>query len=372
MDLWASMLAAFLASLIGCWLIVKSALLRKIFSIQPAHNRWHKNATPGLGGVPIFFALAFAVIIFQGMSALSAAILFSAFLLMALGAYDDLSALTPKTKLIGQFTTATLVLILIAVQSSNSDITFYHLIKPSANTVSDNLIPLFYWCVFIGWIISITNAINLLDNMDGLAGGVSLIACIAIALIMRQSPELVVTSNFYLTLSAPLAGFLVLNYNPAKLFMGDAGALWIGLVVAIGTLIAATAQTTEPQQLHDVLISYRWLIPIVICAVPISDTVMVVITRKLRGQPASEGGSDHLSHRLVCLGLNQRLAVGVLWFVAAVAALLALLISAKPIDVWLLPLVIFFITITSAVTVLTHITCAPDGKAIKKSQLNSI
>lgn len=372
MYVWASMLAAFFISLLGCWLIASSTLIRKLVSVDPAHNRWHQYATPGLGGVPIFLALALGVLLHQESSTFSVAILTTAFLLMLLGAIDDLVALAPKAKLVGQLAAALLALILIVSQPSNSVIYVYHLVNLSDNELTANLISLFYWCVCIGWIIAITNAINLMDNMDGAAGGVSLIACIAIALITRQSPELTTISNFYLILSASLAGFLLLNCNPAKLFMGDAGALWIGLVVAIGALIAAPLHSMQVQPLNETPTSYFWLIPLVICAVPISDTAMVIITRKLRGQPASQGGSDHLSHRLVCLGLSQRIAVAVLWFAAATAASIAVLINTYPIGVWLIPLCIFLIALALGVIVLTNLTCAPDGKAIKKSELNSI
>ena len=372
MQVWASMLAAFITSLAGCWLITRSSILKTIGAVAPSENRWHVHATPGLGGIAIFIALCFAVVTSTDSSSLSAVILASAFPLLILGTYDDLKSLSPAIKLLGQIGSSLLFFVLATFVQLDIDISAITGLWRAGENFVANPISFVYLSIFIFWIVAIINAFNLLDNMDGLAGGIALIACIGIAFIARQTPELMEISSFYLTLSAALAGFLILNHNPAKLFMGDAGALWIGLVVAIGTLLIVPTYTISTQTSSAVSHSYHWIVPLIICTVPISDTLMVIVTRKLRGQPASVGGKDHLSHRLVSLGLSERMSVTSLWLLSALATILALLIVSVPPTVWFFPLVAYLFAVVTAVAWLTRVTSAPGGIAQKNTKLNSL
>lgn len=367
MALWVSMLIALITAFLGCWLITSFSVLRMLGNVEPVKERWHKSATPGLGGVPIYLGLAAGVISLNAETGMGLALLVSAAPLLVLGAYDDVKALTPKIKLTGQIASALLVCILLAFNLPDNIVTSFTVNNYVFTAPANRVMLGAYLLVCVFWIVAIINAVNLLDNMDGLAGGVSLIACLCIATITGQTPAFAAISSFYFIISAALAGFLLLNYNPAKLFMGDAGALWIGLVVGIGAIFVVLAQSANPHPIASTPLSLLWLLPALICTVPISDTIMVTVTRKLRGQPASVGGSDHLSHRLVCLGFGERTAVAILWLAAGIGAFIAIVAYVKPMHIGLFPMFSYFIAVGASIIALTQLTSAPEGIALKNT-----
>ena len=149
------------------------------------------------------------------------------------------------------------------------------------------------------WIVGICNAVNLLDNMDGLSGGVTAIACLflgAIALSQGQVPIAIVCASLF----GATLGFLWFNWHPATIFMGDAGSLLLGFILAVlGLMIGFPTDADRAS----------WLIPLFVLTIPIFDTTLVTISRLRRGIAIADGGKDHTSHRLVELGLNVRQAV---------------------------------------------------------------
>jgi UDP-GlcNAc:undecaprenyl-phosphate GlcNAc-1-phosphate transferase len=170
------------------------------------------------------------------------------------------------------------------------------------------------------WVAAICNAMNLLDNMDGLSAGVASIACAFFTLLALSQGQIWVSIVAAVLMGATL-GFLRFNWNPATIFMGDAGSLLLGFLLAVLAL-KMRFPTSDPQR--------TWLIPLLILAVPIFDTTVVTISRLGRGVPITSGGRDHVSHRLVRLGLSVRQAVATIYLVAALCGAAAVAILLLP------------------------------------------
>lgn len=320
-------------------------MLKSLSSVAPSIDRWHQHATPTLGGVPVFLAFLAGTLVANNTTFVTTTIIVSALPLLVLGTYDDIKPVSPLVKISIQLLSTLLFLVLVSILGSKGI---------SDNSIATDLTSPLHAVLSLFWILGIINAINLLDNMDGLAGGVALIACITIAYLAHQSNALQDVSILYFVLAAALAGFLILNHNPAKLFMGDAGTLWVGFVIAVGTLIVMPFQDNSVSPHQTVPFPFSWLVPIAVCIVPISDTLMVMVTRKMRGQPFWVGGRDHLSHRLVSLGLSDRMSVGILWLAAVATSLLALPLYFHPLSVSLIPACIFIVLLATAVIWLVH------------------
>jgi UDP-GlcNAc:undecaprenyl-phosphate GlcNAc-1-phosphate transferase len=224
------------------------------------------------------------------------AILGAATLLFATGLVDDVIHIKPYAKLVLQLIAAATVV-------------FFGLHLPWGDYAWINdLLTIF-------WLVGITNAINLLDNMDGLAGGVALISSVFLAITFLLNGQ---TSAAVLPalLGGAVLGFLVFNFNPASIFMGDSGSMFLGFMLAGTALVADTARF---RSLTSVLLT-----PVLILMIPIFDTCFVTVARKFSGRPISQGGRDHTSHRLVALGVSERRAVMMLYAFATICGLLAL------------------------------------------------
>jgi len=281
---------------------------------RPREDRWHRQPTPKLGGMGMFaaFALSLATAgLYQpAWNSLEArwSILAGAVLMFALGLYDDFKRIHPPAKLAGQMVAATIVIFF-----GGYTIDFFP--WPVAN-----IILTFFW------LVGITNAINLLDNMDGLAGGVSLIAAGVLSYFFWHggNSDLLLIS---LALVGAILGFLVFNFPPAKIFMGDSGSLLLGFTLA--TL--AIARRTQASNIFAVV-----AVPTLLFLLPILDTGLVTLTRLLRGQSPAQGGTDHTSHRLIAFGLTERQAVLVLYGVALISGLAATSLEALNYDLSLI------------------------------------
>jgi len=192
--------------------------------------------------------------------------------------------------------------------------------------------------ITIFWLIGITNAINLLDNMDGLATGVAAIASCFLAVnfvSVNQPAEAVMMAVF----TAALLGFLVYNSHPASIFMGDSGSMFIGFFLASAALVNVSGGRSR--SLASVL-----AVPILVLFIPIFDTTFVTILRKLSGRAASQGGRDHTSHRLVALGMSERRAVLMLYGLAALSGVLATTVRQMKFDVSLALIAGFTLVLT--------------------------
>lgn len=269
----------------------------------PKSDRWHKRPTAMLGGVGIFLATVAGYLIFVPKSPESVIVLSASAWLFFVGLVDDLYNIKPYQKLFGQLIGAIFV------------VGFGLTLPLTGNELIDIWITVF-------WIVGITNAINLLDNMDGLAAGITAIASASLAYslyINGQTSELLLVSVFI----GSLIGFLFFNRNPASIFMGDCGSMFIGFVLSASVLMGQAGGRSRG--VFTIL-----AVPVLILFVPIFDTTFVTVLRKLWGRKASQGGRDHTSHRLVALGLSERSAVLMLYGFACVAGGLSIAVAELP------------------------------------------
>lgn len=298
----------------------------------PRSDRWNKNPTPTLGGVGMFISFTLAILALwligadHNMFQQRWSIFIGVVIMFAVGLYDDFRPINPPTKLIFQILSATLVIFF-----GGNTINFFR--WPIAN-----IILTFFW------LVGLTNAFNLLDNMDGLAGGVSFIAAIFLSIFFWRTgyQDLLVIS---MTLAGSILGFLVFNFPPAKIFMGDSGSMLLGFSLAA----LAIARRTQASNVLAIV-----GVPILVFLLPIIDTSLVTITRILRGQSPATGGRDHTSHRLVAFGLSERQAVLILYLITIVSGLASIGIEAWDYDLSLVLIPILLIVLALFVAYLAR------------------
>lgn len=263
----------------------------------PGAHRVHAGAIPLLGGVAIYGAFLVALILFADRFFIPQliSIVVGATWVSLLGVLDDRVRLSAGVKLLGQIFGALILIV--------TGVTVDLLHQP----ILDGAITMF-------WVVGITNAMNLLDNMDGLSGGVAAVASAFFLLISALNGQYLVGSLSAALLGASI-GFLVYNFNPASIFMGDTGSLFLGFILAaVGIKLRFPAPAL-----------FTWFIPIILLGLPIFDTTLVFVSR-LRGglNPLTHPGTDHLSHRLVARGFTKREAVMLSYLVAGVLGVLAM------------------------------------------------
>ncbi len=304
----------FLISLFLCLILtplVRRLALTHDFVAKPSEDRWHKRITPLYGGVAIYLSLVSPLLFTSGFIGLPQASLhfFNHFFakysdtffwlcmtwFFFLGLWDDFNNLTPHSKLIGQIIGAA------AFAFAGFRLNWF-----SSLTI-DTIVTMI-------WIVGIVNAFNLIDNMDGLCAGTGLITTLFFIQLLHHGTISV------LCLSGALAGFLVYNFNPASIFMGDCGSMLIGF-----TLAAAGINYSAASSSHDILNSI--MVPVIILSFPIMDTFIVTSVRILSGRKASVGGKDHTSHRLVSMGFSERESVLILYGVSLSAGVTAFFLT---------------------------------------------
>lgn len=275
---------------------------------EPGERRVHIKPIPSLGGIAIYLGVVMAMLTtvtnLSSNRAIQGVLVGGTFILI-LGIVDDLKELNPLTKLLGQFLAAG-ILIAFGVQIE-------FITNPFGGMIYLGLwgIP-----VTLIWIVGIINAVNLIDGLDGLAAGVSTIAAFTLFFVAIQEGD-----GLIMIMTAALAGsslgFLRYNFNPAKIIMGDTGAMFLGFMLATvstaGALKSATAATV--------------LVPIVAMGVPIFDTIFAIVRRSFAGQPVSQGDQGHLHHRLLHLGLSHRQTVLVIYMISIFLGLSAIVIN---------------------------------------------
>src|SRR2546423_3311982 len=272
-----------------------------------------------MGGVAIRLAVITTYLLLVPHTGAGWVVVGASSFLFLVGVVDDILHIKPYQKLIGQVIGAAIVV-------------NYGLLLPWTRSLSANLV------ITIFWLVGITNAINLLDNMDGLATGVAAIASGFLTLnfiAANQTTEALMLGVF----AAALIGFLIYNSNPASIFMGDSGSMFIGFFLASSALINLAGGRSRA--FVPVL-----AVPILVLFIPIFDTTFVTILRKLSGRAASQGGRDHTSHRLVALGLSEKRAVLMLYGLAALSGLLAITVRELKPDVSIALLAIFTLGLT--------------------------
>ena len=263
--------------------------------VEPRADRWHREPTPLLGGAAMGLAVLAVLAATLPLSGTTATILAAAACALALGLLDDFRGIAPTTKLVGQVLIGAL-LVFGGVQVS------FVPVAPVA----------FLLTVF--WVVVVMNAVNLIDNMDGLAAGIAAIAGLALAYSAATATP--AAALVALATAGAALGFLVHNFSPARIFMGDAGSQLLGVLLAASALLHTAASATN--------LGLALLAPLAALGLPLFDTTLVAVSRRLAGLPIIRGGRDHSSHRLAALGLTDRSAVLVLYAVAVLLAALGL------------------------------------------------
>ena len=310
---FALYLAIFLVSLALSSLLVP--LLRKIalrYSVLDRPNQSHKThqeSIPYLGGIAIVIPVSLLAIIgplifIENSDYLLRTTLFllPAVLLAFVGLYDDIKNLSASSRFFVQS--------LIALSATLYLSKLGYSVSIFSNEIGNLLLSIF-------WLVGITNAFNFFDNLDGGATGITLVASLTLFLLGLLSGQYLI-SSISLALAGAALGFLWWNRNPARIYLGDSGALFIGFILAISLL------QFEPNVESRVASA---LIPVFILALPIIDTSVAVASRILRGVSIFQGGRDHLSHRLISLGFNRRKSAYSLWILSALFSSLTFLIS---------------------------------------------
>ncbi len=269
----------------------------------PKEDRWHSRPTALLGGPAIVFACLAAFFATNGfrLSPLYAAWVGGGVVIAALGVLDDVLGLRPASKLIGQIIAA-----LIPIYAGLRIEVFHPLLA--------------FWIALL-WIVGIANAFNLLDNMDGLAAGIAAIASAFLAIHALRAGNAGL-ARAGLSMCGAALGFLVYNFNPASIFMGDGGSLFLGF--SLGTLSLMDLGSRPVANLSVIAV------PLFVLAIPIFDTTLVTLLRVFNRRSIARGGRDHSSHRLVSLGLSERSAVLTLYALSAATGLLSLLLPRFP------------------------------------------
>lgn len=283
---------------LGATPMMRLIALRAGMVDQPGTRKIHRTAMPRLGGVAMYGAFMLALVLFADRFYVPQAIsiIVGATGVSFLGFWDDRVGLPAWVKLIGQIAAALLLIV------NGVAVDLLH------QPIADAAITLF-------WIVGITNALNLLDNMDGLAGGIAAIAAGFFLLLAATNGQYLVS-----VLSAALLGvsigFLIYNFNPALIFMGDTGSLFLGfMLAAVGLKLRFPA---------DPVIA-TWFIPIIVLGLPVFDTTLVFVSRlRRRLNPLTNPGTDHISHRLVARGFTRREAVLMLYLAAIILGVAAM------------------------------------------------
>lgn len=288
--------------------LMRRLALRIGFVDRPVARSMHKEPKPFLGGVAIFAAFAVAVAIGGGLADRGVVgMLVTGFLVVLLGVVDDRVCLTPRVKLAGQIVAAALLVYGFDVQISS-------IYSP----LGDRYVQfgILAGPLTILWLVAFTNVVNLIDGLDGLAAGISSIASLTLLIVAVQegfSSAVVVTA----ALAGGAIGFLRYNFNPAKIFMGDAGAMFLGFVLG-AVSVHGVMKTTA---------TIGVVVPVMALGLPIMDTAFAIVRRLASGRSIGQADKDHLHHRLLRLGLSHRTTVLVMWAISAWLGLSAVAVT---------------------------------------------
>ena len=329
----------FFIAYLGVWL-VRWLAIKYNWMTPPSSDRWHKQSTALHGGIGFYPVIAIGLIYiivdhFENLNLLNdwtnnkelrliLALLFGSFIMFAYGIIDDIKNYKPYTKVIFQLLAAS-----------------FYIFSGGVFNLSE--VGILNILISYCWFIGIVNAVNMLDNMDGLSSGIVIITSITLALLSVSGKEdvLPISLPICLILSAALFSFLQFNKSPATIFMGDSGSLSIGFILSA---LAIPSPLNGYLGLNEIKLFagpfMALLLPAVVIAVPIFDTTFVSITREWRGKSALQGGQDHSSHRLVLVGMNERQAVWVLYILSIFGGLIALMIQHYSLIAY--PLVVFY------------------------------
>ena len=312
-QLLAFVMLALLVALVVSFLMtpVVKTFAYKVGAIDvPKDNRrMHKTPIPRLGGLAIFIGFMVSILLFAQIDSEMKSILLGAVIIVVLGVVDDIMALPAMLKFVVQIGAA-----LIPAMNGVQILAF-----SNPNIFSDNL----YWVLgglsvpfTVLWIVALTNAVNLIDGLDGLANGVSAISATTMLVIALMASEMQVAIVMAALVGASI-GFMPYNLNPAKMFMGDTGATFLGYILA----------TMSIQGLFKYYAVISFVVPFMILGLPIFDTAFAFVRRIAHGQSPMHADRSHIHHRLIDMGLNQKQAVATLYVISAILGLSAVVLT---------------------------------------------
>ena len=304
-------IAAFFVSGIISYLVVPYIieLANKIGAIDVPKDtrRVHKTPIPRIGGLAIFIGFLISALLFIPPNTKVLATLLASGIMIIMGIIDDISPLKAKTKLLIQIFCASIII------WAGIRIDFFT--HPFENNILIG-VRLLSLPITMFWIVGITNTVNLIDGLDGLAAGISTIAALTLAVVAITSGQYL-TATLIMGVAGGAVGFLPYNFNPAKIFMGDTGSLFLGFILSVASILGTIKGATI----------LAVIIPLFALAIPILDTSFAIVRRFLAGKPIMEADKGHLHHRLLAKGLSQKKTVLYLYLIASLLGLSSLLLQ---------------------------------------------
>lgn len=283
------------------------AIKIKAVDVPKDNRRMHKVPIPRMGGLAIFAGFLVSVLFFVPLGNEFRSILIGALILVVLGIIDDIVALKPRTKFAGQ--------IIAALIPALSGVSIHGIVNPFVPGQYSTL-GIFSIPFTVIWIVGITNAVNFIDGLDGLACGVSAIATVTMFIIAVLFGEIYI-ALMMAALAGACLGFLPYNMNPAKIFMGDTGSMFLGYTLA----------TVSIQGLFKFYAVISFAVPFILLGLPIFDTGFAIVRRLLKGQSPLQADRGHVHHRLIDLGFDQKQSVAILYAFSALMGLTAVILA---------------------------------------------
>ena len=307
----AALVVAFLVALIATPVVKSLAFRVGAVDVPKDNRRMHDHPIPRMGGLAIFFGFIASTLLFVEMTPQIRGMLLGAVIIVVLGIFDDIYSLKASLKFVIQIIAA-----LVAVMSGN----VIEIIS-NPNVFSANLYWDLGWLAYpatVIWIVAITNAVNLIDGLDGLACGVSTISSMTLLVIAMSVGEVPI-ALMVAALCGGCLGFLPYNLNPAKIFMGDTGSTFLGFVLAVISV----------QGLFKLYTIISFVVPFLMLGLPIFDTCFAFIRRIAHGQSPMHADRSHVHHRLIDMGFSQKQAVAVLYIISAILGLSAVVLTTE-------------------------------------------
>lgn len=312
--------ASFITVLVITPFVIKFAI--KIGAVdKPNERKVHTRVMPRLGGLAIFIGAAVGYFIGGIYHQQVTGITVGAILIVIVGMLDDLYELSPKVKFFGQLLAA-LVVVASGLKIDLLSIPF----------VGKFDLGLWSYPITVFWIVGITNAINLIDGLDGLSAGISAIGIATIAAMAGMADKMLIFTLSLIILGSVI-GFLFYNFHPAKIFMGDTGALFLGYSISVLSVLG----------LYKSVTLFSFVVPVIILGVPIFDTTFAIIRRIVNKKPISAPDKSHLHHRLLALGFSHRNTVLLIYGFGIIFGVSAILFSAS--TLWQSILIVFVLVV---------------------------
>lgn len=329
MKFWELFLGAFIATILLTPLSIRIAPKIGGLDIPKDNRRMHTKPIPRVGGIAVFIGVTAAVFVFLPHASYIKGILAGGTVIFLLGLIDDIRNLRPAVKLIGQIAGASVVYL------TGTKISFIHLFLADKVFFSDAL----SFVLTVVWLVGITNTINLIDGMDGLAAGVVAIASCCIAYVAY------IHGSYYqclpmLAVAGAALGFLPWNFHPAKTFMGDCGSQYLGFMIASFSIVGLVKSATV----------VALIVPLLVLGLPVFDTGYAILRRIVRRKPIMEADKEHIHHSFGKSGMGQRRAVLCMYGICAIMGTAAVLLSrqlyVESIGLCLIALAYIYIIIT--------------------------